>query len=384
MLFGTQIQTKIHYEKYNLKRNPFPYVGIPAEFTTSFTDRKYELSIVEESLRGSLDGSSSHVVLVGGYGNGKTATLLYVKSKIDQNLPNVLTIYMSNPGENLQQFYNNFIQGLGIVKLEQIIWSYLIHVTGNRKIKEKIEKGNILITEVIEKAKKALQEDVNYADFTNAILKIILEETKFLSWRYLCGENIDGEQRRLVDVVNNINSDEKALQAFISIKKIVNNIGIKLICILVDELESIELLILPKKQRILNGLRRLIDHNPYGLSFIMSCAPESWSSIISEYHAFSERIFREVVLFPLSDKTTKDLIITYLSRQRISSQKNRTLIYPFTEESVKEILLTAHGNIRRVLMICNRLIDEGARLNYPLLTPSVLRKMLPELFQEEK
>src|SRR5690349_12165275 len=99
-MFRTIIQPQNHYEKYNLDTNPFPYVGVPDESTTVFTNRKEELNFVEESLTGALNGSSSHLVLIGGYGNGKTATLLYVKSQLDLNLSNVLTVYMSNPGES--------------------------------------------------------------------------------------------------------------------------------------------------------------------------------------------------------------------------------------------------------------------------------------------
>jgi hypothetical protein len=115
-------------------------------------------------------------------------------------------------------------------------------------------------------------------------------------------------------------------------------------------------------------------------SFIISCAPESWSSIIKEYHAFSERIFREVVLTPLSDKAINELVSSYLNKQRISNKKTKVCIHLLKNQL--EILLNTQGNIRRVLMICNRAIDQGARTNYPLLTPSILKKILPGIFSQ--
>jgi hypothetical protein len=50
---------------------------------------------------------------------------------------------------------------------------------------------------------------------------------------------------------------------------------------------------------------------------------------------------------------------------------------------MKEISIAAQGNMRRVLMICNLLIDKGAKLRYPLLTPVALKKMLPEIFVDQ-
>lgn len=377
-----ELGPELQYQGYNIKSNPYPYVGVPGGISTVFVNRKEELNLIEESLVGSLNGTSSHVVIVGNYGNGKTATILHVRSQVEQHLQNVLTVYLSNPGDSLLQFYSNFIYELELGKLEEIVWSYISIVIGDKKIRQKTQKGTMLITDVIEKVKRNLQDGSNYTDFVNAFLNIIFEDHKFIAWRYLTAERLDVDLRRRVDAAGNIDSDEKALRAFMTFKKILNTVGYKLVCIFVDELEAIELLFTFKKQRILNGIRRLLDLNPTGLSLIMACAPEAWNSIIKEYHAFSERIFREVVLKPLSNKTIRDLIVGYLNQQRIS-HKNKDDLYPFTPEAVKEILLVAQGNVRRALMICNRAIDHGARTKYPLITPSLLKEVMPEIFNEQ-
>jgi Cdc6-like AAA superfamily ATPase len=372
----------LQYKGYNIRTNPYPYVGVPEGDTAIFVNRKEELDIIEESLVGSLNGTSSHVVIVGNYGNGKTATLLYVKSQVEENLPNVLTAYISNPGDSVLQFYSNLLYELGLARLEQIAWSFITFVTQDTRVKEKIQKGTVLITDIIGKVKRSLLDGTNYTDFANAFLNIIFEDNKFIAWRYLTGDKLDVELRRKLDTAGNIDSDEKALRAFMTFKRILTAIGFKVINLFVDELEAIELLFTFKKQKILNGIRRLIDLNPDGLSIVMACAPEAWNGIIKEYHAFSERIFREVVLKPLSDKTIREVIVGYLNKQRTSSKKKDEL-YPFTEETVKEILLHTHGNMRRALMICNRAIDHGARTNYPVITPTLLKKIMPEIFMEE-
>ena len=114
----------------------------------------------------------------------------------------------------------------------------------------------------------------------------------------------------------------------------------------------------------------------------MSCAPDAWSSIVREYHAFSERIFREVVLKPLDEDGAKALIASYVGTQRVDTRKKFPILYPFTDDAIPEILSAAQGNIRRVLMICNRAIDIGSKNDSPELSKVFLRKHLPDVFIE--
>lgn len=367
--------------KYNLQRNPFPNVGVPHEPVSIYTDREEELRVIGDAIKGTLRGSSSHVVIVGSYGNGKTTTLKFVKWQIEQQLPNALALYLSNPGETFLDFYRNFMYEFGLERLEHSAWSYLELVYGTQGLKKKVEQGDALISEVLEIGKKRLYNGFRYTDFATAFLELILDETKFLSWKYLCGEPILFEQRRELDVVTLIDSDEKALRAFMSLKSILQSIGYQMICLLVDELECIELLHPFKKQRVLNSIRRLIDLNPSGLCLVMACAPEAWSSMVRDYHAFSERIFREVVLKPLNGDIVRDFVAAYLNRSRINNNDKNNGIYPFTEDAIREILIAAQGNIRRVLMICNRAIDRGCDIDFPLLTMEKLKEILPEIFQ---
>jgi Cdc6-like AAA superfamily ATPase len=367
--------------KYDLQRNPFPNVGIPDQSDSVYTDRVEELRIIGDAIKGTMRGSSAHVVIVGSYGNGKTATLKFVKEQIERQIGQALAVYISNSGETFLEFYRNFMYEIGVDGLEEFAWSYLELICKIPRLKEKVNKGEILLPEVIENGKAHLHDDLRYTDFATAFLKFVLDETKFLSWKYLCGEPILFEQRKDLDVVSLIDTDEKALRALMSLKTLLNLIGYKMICILVDELESIELLHTFRKQRVLNSIRRLIDLNSSGLCLILACAPEAWNSIIRDYHAFSERIFREVVLKPLNNEIIRQFIADYLKRLRIAENESRSSIHPFTEDAVKQILVAAQGNLRRVLMICNRAVNQGAENGFPLLTAKKLKEMLPEIFE---
>ena len=184
----------------------------------------------------------------------------------------------------------------------------------------------------------------------------------------------------MLDVVSPIDKDDRALRATLAMLRAFSLGGVRFSCILLDELEAIQLLHPWRKQRLLNNLRRLIDSNPAGLCLIMSCAPDAWSSIIREYHAFSERIFREVVLKPLDKEEAKSLITSYLRVQRSGSKTNGSQLYPFTDDAISEILLASQGNTRRVLMICNRAVDTGSRNGFQEISKSFLKKYLPDIF----
>jgi hypothetical protein len=135
------------------------------------------------------------------------------------------------------------------------------------------------------------------------------------------------------------------------------------------------------KQKILNGIRHLIDLNPKGLCLILGCAPEVWVNIIKEYHAFSDRIFRQITLKALKEKDVRAFVSSYLESFRIKDVDPPTEIYPFTEEAIKEIHKAAEGNIRRILMTCNQAIDAAVENEVSTITGETLKEMLPDLFE---
>ena len=369
------------YEKYCLERNPFPYVGVPNETLSLYTNRKRELKMIEEIIKVSLRGTSSHIVLVGSYGNGKTHTLKYIKQQMESQLQDIIAVYIANTGERLISLYSNFVYEFGFDQLENLVWRFLEFCTSEKNLRRKVNEGEVLLPEILEIGKRRLRNEIKYTDFATAFLKLTLEECKFMAWKYLCGEPILYEQRKELDVVMLIDNDEKALRAFMSLKKILSLLGNKVICLLIDEFEFIEYLHPLLKQKILNNVRHLIDLNPKGLCLIIGCAPEVWSDIIREYHAFSERIFRQVTLKALSEGDMRNFISSYLQHFRTKDKDPPDDIFPFTEDAIEAIQKAAEGNIRRMLMICNQAIDTGADMNLTTINAKTLREMLPDIFE---
>jgi len=370
------------YKAYRLKRNPFPYVGVPEDAVSIYADRIKELKMVEEVVKSSLHNASCHAALIGSYGNGKTHTLKFIKRQIESQLKDVaVVVYISSPGDRILSLYSNFMYEFGFHRLENLVWKFLEFASGEKNLRKKVNEGEVLLPEMLEIGKRRLFNEIKYTDFATAFLKLTMEECKFLAWKYLCGEPIVSDYRRELDVVTPIDNDDKALRAFMSLKRILSLLGNKLVCLLIDEFESVEYLHPILKQKMLNGIRHLIDLNPGGFCLIIGCAPEVWVDIVREYHAFSDRIFREITLKALSEKDVRQFISSYLKSSREEDYDPPSDIFPFTEDAISEIHRAAEGNIRRTLMICNQAIDIAIERGVSLITSDELKKLLPDLFE---
>jgi type II secretory pathway predicted ATPase ExeA len=149
------------------------------------------------------------------------------------------------------------------------------------------------------------------------------------------------------------------VRAFTALKNMLLELGYTGIFVFVDEFESIARLSPKDEQATLNSIRHLMDQNSAGLCMLFGCAPEVWQDVMSEYHAFSERIGEEVALKPLTSENLYELVRDYLDQERVSSADNEG-IEPFSEEALDLILQTSQGNIRQVLSMCSRILDDAA------------------------
>jgi type II secretory pathway predicted ATPase ExeA len=94
---------------------------------------------------------------------------------------------------------------------------------------------------------------------------------------------------------------------------------------------------------------------------------------MSEYHAFSERIGREVALQPLTAEDINDLVKSYLDRAR---EDTTDAVDPFTDEGLDLILRQSQGNIRQVLSLCSQSLDEAVEKNIPKIESKVIQTVI--------
>jgi type II secretory pathway predicted ATPase ExeA len=176
-----------------------------------------------------------------------------------------------------------------------------------------------------------------------------------------------------MEIHSALDDDTMGVRAFTSFKNLLLELGYTGVFVFIDEFESIARLNAKQKQATLNSIRHLMDQNSSGLSVLFGCAPEVWQDVMSEYHAFSERIGNEVALEPLTEEQVEQLVSEYLDTARPEEQET---IEPFEQETLRVILQRSQGNIRQILSLCGRTIDQGTRENHQTIAPDVVQQVL--------
>jgi len=238
-------------------------------------------------------------------------------------------------------------------------------------MKSLLDDGEALLSGIVPEAVQHLSDVTGFADFARAVVHMVYEDTNLYAWQWLT-DNIRYEQRKEMEIHSALDDDTTGVRAFTALKKMLLELGYTGVFVFVDEFESISHLSPKDEQSVLNSIRHLMDQNSTGLCMLFGCAPEVWQDVMSEYHAFSERIGEEVALKPLTEEYIRELVAAYLNAVRPEDNG----IEPFTDEALSEILRHSQGNIRQALAACSRTLDQGAAKGAPHLTTEIVREAL--------
>ena len=356
------------YSQYDLNANPFPYSPVPAEDPEIYCGQQHVSDKISSTVSSMLStGKSKHLVVTGKYGNGKSHTLKYTRSLL-RGRDDVVVGYVAQPGEGFLDIYHEFVYDLGFNRLQELAYEFLASVArdvtdtnpiGASGMESLIDEGDVLLSEIVPEAIRRLSDVTKFADFARAIIHMVYEDTNLYAWQWLTAEGIRYEQRKEMEIHSALDDDTMGVRAFTALKNMLLELGYTGIFVFVDEFESIARLSPKDEQATLNSIRHLMDQNSSGLCMLFGCAPEVWQDVMSEYHAFSERIGEEVALKPLTSENLYELVRDYLGQERVSSADNDG-IEPFSEEALDLILQTSQGNIRQVLSMCSRILDDAA------------------------
>jgi len=356
------------YSQYDLNANPFPYSPVPAEDPEIYCGQQHVSDKISSTVSSMLStGKSKHLVVTGKYGNGKSHTLKYTRSLL-RGRDDVVVGYVAQPGEGFLDIYHEFVYDLGFNRLQELAYEFLASVArdvtdtnpiGAGGMESLIDEGDVLLSEIVPEAIRRLSDVTKFADFARAIIHMVYEDTNLYAWQWLTAEGIRYEQRKEMEIHSALDDDTMGVRAFTALKNMLLELGYTGIFVFVDEFESIARLSPKDEQATLNSIRHLMDQNSSGLCMLFGCAPEVWQDVMSEYHAFSERIGEEVALKPLTSENLYELVRDYLDQERVSSADNEG-IEPFSEEALDLILQTSQGNIRQVLSMCSRILDDAA------------------------
>jgi type II secretory pathway predicted ATPase ExeA len=357
-----------NYSQYGLEANPFPYSPVPAEDPGIYCGQPHVTKKISSTVSSMLStGKSKHLVVTGKYGNGKSHTLKYTRSLL-RDRDDVIVGYVAQPGEGFLDIYHEFIYDLVFNRLQALAYEYLAAVSRDitdtnpisaRTMESLIDEGEVLLSEIVPEAIRRLSDVTKFADFARAIVHMVYEDTNLYAWQWLTAEGIRYEQRKEMEIHSALDDDTMGVRAFTALKNLLLDLGYTGVFVFVDEFESIARLSPKNEQATLNSIRHLMDQNSSGLCMLFGCAPEVWQEVMSEYHAFSERIGQEVALRPLTAENLYELVGDYLDRERTKTEPSNP-VHPFTEDSLELILQRSQGNVRQVLSVCSRMLDEAA------------------------
>ncbi|MBZ6495804.1 BREX system ATP-binding domain-containing protein [Natrinema longum] len=372
------------YSQYGLEANPFPYSPVPAEDPEIYCGQQHVSEKISSTVSTMLStGKSKHLVITGKYGNGKSHTLKYTRSLL-RDRDDVVVGYVAQPGEGFLDIYHEFVYDLGFNRVQELAYEYLASVARDvtdanpisaSAMKSLIDEGEILLSEIVPEAVRRLSDVTHFADFARAIVHMVYEDTNLYAWQWLTAEGIRYEQRKEMEIHSALDDDTMGVRAFTAFKNMLLELGYTGVFVFVDEFESIARLSPKNEQATLNSIRHLMDQNSSGLCMLFGCAPEVWQDVMSEYHAFSERIGEEVALKPLTNEHLNDLVLDYLSRER-NGPTEASSIDPFTNEALDVILQRSQGNVRQALAICSRVLDSAIEENREQVTPEFVQESM--------
>ncbi|QCW03969.1 BREX system ATP-binding domain-containing protein [Natrinema pallidum] len=372
------------YSQYGLEANPFPYSPVPAEDPEIYCGQQHVSEKISSTVSTMLStGKSKHLVITGKYGNGKSHTLKYTRSLL-RDRDDVVVGYVAQPGEGFLDIYHEFVYDLGFNRVQELAYEYLASVAHDvtdanpisaSAMKSLIDEGDVLLSEIVPEAVRRLSDVTHFADFARAIVHMVYEDTNLYAWQWLTAEGIRYEQRKEMEIHSALDDDTMGVRAFTAFKNMLLELGYTGVFVFVDEFESIARLSPKNEQATLNSIRHLMDQNSSGLCMLFGCAPEVWQDIMSEYHAFSERIGEEVALKPLTNEHLNDLVSDYLSRERNGLNEDSS-IDPFTDEALDVILQRSQGNVRQALAICSRVLDSAIEENRERVTPEFVQESM--------
>lgn len=370
------------YSQFGFQENPFPYSPVPGDNPELYCGQEHATQEISNTVSAMLStGKSKHLVVTAKYGNGKSHTLKYTRSLVRER-DDVIVGYVAQPGDGFKDIYHEFLYDLGFDRIQSIAYECLAMVARDKtdyhpvdatEMKGLIDDGEVLLSELIPTAIQNLNDVTKFADFSRAIVHMIYEDTNLYAWQWLTAEGIRYEQRKEMEIHSALDDNTTSVRAFTALKNLLLELGYTGVFVFVDEFESVARLSPKDEQATLNSVRHLMDQNSNGLCMLFGCAPEVWQDVMSEYHAFSERIGQEVALRPLTQDHIEELVSSYLDLVREDKMHG---IAPFEQECLKLIHQRSQGNVRQALSLCSRVLDAAVDSGHETIDPPLVEEVL--------
>jgi hypothetical protein len=371
------------FSEYFLLRNPFPRIPVAQDHPDIFVNRESIMRRIEYVIKDGLEtGRSNLAVVIGDYGAGKSHILKYLKARINETMPKRreargIAAYVT-PGRSIRDLYANFLRDLGLEFFVSILRSmpkpHLVFQAHSQDIFG--QEGRYLSLETLP---DAVRRNVSQ-DLQRAFLNLYTPELRTPSWQWIVGMPLLAAERRAIGVRTSL-KDMEVLTAFKDVIVLLNSFGFRLVCVLLDELESIVDIAPRDREPYYNDLRHFIDQNTTGICLIMTITRKAWIDFRDHGHPLERRLIRNMdELWKFTNEDATELIRRHLLKGRdeyamqtgsdLNTVLNRIMerypehdptIFPFTSDAITTINAgeLADGKVSEILRIASDLIDRG-------------------------
>jgi len=344
-------------QRQGLKYNPFP----PATTGVAFIDEASLPPSWESELRQRLDHLAGAVgdkalIIVGGYGMGKTFILHWVASKV---LPaeRIQPYFFDNPGVAFYDLANRLLRQVGRYELSKALWEMLYrpqaspdtqpHLVPLRFpdwlaiLRDREARNNAMqvLSRAMRDAHLATDEEIAYR-FARVIVDT--RERPYYEYR----DFVPRSPSTLVA------EREEAAYFRTLVRVLINVLEVEGIAFLIDEFEDVALgRRLSRKQtsEYIATMRRLLDTaKEENLWVILSMTPEGFDQTNRLDPSLVERFTQRYDIQPLSDEEAQGLV---LQRLRPARTEPRDDLWPFADGSLECLRPTTRSIPRRLIKV---------------------------------
>jgi hypothetical protein len=373
-------------EEYGLKSdNIFKSRSAKEVDLRAWVDREKEIKQWNKVIETSAKANDSNflVFIIGGYGMGKTLSLLKIKQQAQKE--GLFSIYLNFKSEEKSSkpgldFIQRIFKGINFE---------------NIKIKEKDieplfsvfpDAGNVFEKILVRKQTQIWGKTHRDDASRNAIA-------------FLRGEkNPNANELRQLGAVRKITSVDVAKEYLISLLYLIKKAGFPTLAVIIDEFEYLFSIVTSSQQAIyLAVLRALYDLNTAipkeindcsNIAFFIASSEDGWRRLSDlekreggtggPIVPLKQRISSTITLKELNKENTKELIEIRLGYNRIEGKYKKTPLIPYTEDFVNYIYKLTLGKPRFILERCDHVLDSGLEKGIPRLTA----KFASEVFKE--
>lgn len=352
-------------EKYHLKTNPF---GERVDPQAPMAGRKREERLWTDIInRRKGERGNSLNFIVGDYGTGKTLTLYTIKKQTEEDTK-ILPLYLKFlPEDPIQKFGLDFIQ--------------------------RIFKNELPLQRIKGKCPKDF--DKIFPE-TGLVLKKFLANDA-LAQIYIKGErSLTAKELRELGAKKRVASTDVAKDYLLAFLYLLKSAGIETLLLLIDEVEYVFSQMRGAKiALVFNALRDLYDlpqspRHTYqsqlsNIIFFFAISQSGWNKLTDlekrertqggPIQPLLSRLEKEILLKPLDNKETNDLITLRLSLNRVQVRYEDDPLIPFTEGFVKYVFKLTRGLPREIVERCDYVLGDGLRDSVSLLTENYAKKV---------